>query len=63
MVLNLNIDGSARGAEVTSGGILQNAVGNFAADFSSYYGEGSNNLAEFLVVECVVCTQYMHSYT
>ncbi|XP_012837645.1 PREDICTED: uncharacterized protein LOC105958182 [Erythranthe guttata] len=46
----LNTDGSAKEDSCTGGGIIRDSGGNIIADFSSYFGEGSNNVVEFLAV-------------
>lgn len=47
----LNIDGSVRGNGSAGGGIIRSIDGALVAAFSYYYGEGSNNLAEFLALK------------
>ncbi|XP_012837647.1 PREDICTED: uncharacterized protein LOC105958184 [Erythranthe guttata] len=46
----LNTDGSAKEDSCTGGGIIRDSGGNIIADFSSYFGEGSNNVVEFLAI-------------
>lgn len=43
----LNIDGSARSEICTGGGILRDSHSNMVMAFSSFYGSGYNNFAEF----------------
>lgn len=43
----LNVDGSARLNEMTGGGILRDHNGDLIAAFSSHYGLGTSNSAEF----------------
>lgn len=43
----LNVDGSARGETTTGGGVIRNHHGELLAAFSSFYGLGTNNSAEF----------------
>lgn len=46
----LNIDGSARGDLITKGGVIRDHDGKFVAGFSNCYGQGSNNVEEFLAL-------------
>lgn len=43
----LNVNGSARREETSGGGIINNHKGDLVAAFSSFYGHGTNNNAEF----------------
>lgn len=54
-----NIDGSVRDGNVTGGGIIRNTEGKLVASFSIYYGEGTKNMAEFLVLKdgMLLCKQ------
>lgn len=46
----LNIDGSARGDDITGGGVLRNTMGRVIASFSHYFGQGTITMAEFLAL-------------
>lgn len=48
------MDGSARGGLTTSGGVIRDNQGNFIVGFSSFYGSGTNNFAEFLALNEVM---------
>lgn len=43
----LNVDGSARGEATSGGGIIRDHNGELVAAFSSFYGPGTSNSAEF----------------
>lgn len=50
----LNVDGLATDGVITDDGIIRDAQGQFVAAFSSFYDNGTNNMAEFLALkECI----------
>lgn len=46
----LNIDGSARGDLITKEGVIRDHDSKFVAGLSNCYGQGSNNVTEFLAL-------------
>lgn len=48
--LKLNFDGSARDGRITGGGVVRDEECRFILGYSIYFGEGSNNRAEFLAL-------------
>lgn len=56
----LNIDGSARSGESSGGGIIRTDNGVFIVAFSHFYGDQTNNMAEFLAVKdgLILCSRY-----
>ncbi|XP_012848003.1 PREDICTED: uncharacterized protein LOC105967963 [Erythranthe guttata] len=46
----LNTDGSAKGGMSSGGGIIRDSRGNIVAAYSSFFGHGTNNSAEFLAI-------------
>lgn len=47
----LNVDGSDKDGVITGGGIIRDAQGHLVVAFSSRYGNGTNNMAEFLALK------------
>lgn len=60
----LNIDGSSKNGLIAGGGIIWDGNGVMVAAFSTFYGEGTNNLAEFLALKegLPICYEMMKTY-
>lgn len=48
--VKLNFDGSVQDGSITGGGVFRDEVGRFILGYSIFFGDGSNNRAEFLAL-------------
>lgn len=44
----LNVDGSAKDGSIAGRGITRDSNGDMVAAFSTFYGDGTNNIAKFM---------------
>lgn len=47
----VNLNGSAKDDLVSGGGVIRNEEESLVAAYSSFYGNGTNNLAKFLALQ------------
>lgn len=47
MVIKLNFDGLARDENIMGGSVVRDAMGRFIVAYTIFFGEGTNNRAEF----------------